>query len=64
MSKELKNGIKILVGPAFFKLWIKIIKILFWSITQETLGSLSFFSLIQFYVYEKHRLLLALNANL
>ena len=28
LSKELKNGIKILVGQAAFKLWIKTIKMM------------------------------------
>ena len=42
LSKELKNGIEILVGPAVIKLWIKKVKILFWSITQEPLGLLKF----------------------
>ena len=35
MSKELTE---ILVGYTVFKLWIKTVKILFWSITQEPLG--------------------------
>ena len=35
---ELKNGIEILVGQAVFKLWIKTVKILFWSLTHEPLG--------------------------
>ena len=39
LSKELKNGIEILVGQAVFKLWIKTVKIVFWSITQEPLGT-------------------------
>ena len=40
LSKELKNGIEILVGQVFFffKLWIKTVKMLFGSITQEPLG--------------------------
>ena len=38
LFKELKNGIEILVGQAVFKLWIKTVKILFGSITQEPLG--------------------------
>ena len=42
LSKELKNEIEILVGPAIVKLWIKTIKILFRSITQELLGLLRF----------------------
>ena len=33
LSKELKNGIEILVGQAAFKLWIKTVK-MFWSITR------------------------------
>ena len=37
LFKELKNGIKILVGQAVFKLWIKTVK-MFGSITQEPLG--------------------------
>ena len=36
MSKELKNGIDILVDQVAFKL----VTILFWSITQELLGLL------------------------
>ena len=42
LSKELKNGIEILVGQAVFKLWVKTGKIMFWSITQEQLGLLEF----------------------
>ena len=38
LSKELKNGIEILVGQVFFKLWIKTVKMMFGSITQEPLG--------------------------
>ena len=38
LFKELKNGIEILVGQAVFKLWIKTIKMLFGSVTQELLG--------------------------
>ena len=34
-SMELKCAIEVLLGKAFFMLWIKII---FWSITQEPLG--------------------------
>ena len=37
---ELKIGIENLVGQAIFKLWIKISKMLFGSITQEQLGLL------------------------
>ena len=42
LSKELKNWIEIYVGPAVLKLWIKIVKILFWSITHELLDLLKF----------------------
>ena len=38
LFKELKNGIEILVGQAVFQLWIKTVKMLFGSITQELLG--------------------------
>ena len=41
LSKELKDGIEILVGQAVFNLWIKTVKILFRSITQEPLGLLN-----------------------
>ena len=37
LSKELENGIEILVGQTVFKLWIKAVKVLFESITQEPL---------------------------
>ena len=37
-----KNGIEIMIGQMIFKLWIKTVKILFWSITQEPLGLLEF----------------------
>ena len=36
--KKLKNGIEILVEHAVFKLWIKTVKMLFGSITQEPIG--------------------------
>ena len=39
---ELKNGTEILVGQVYFKLRIKTVKILLWSITQEPLGLLKF----------------------
>ena len=42
MSKELKNSIEILVDQVGFKLWIKTVKILFWSITKEPLCLLKF----------------------
>ena len=40
LSKELtgKNVIEFLVGQALFTLWIKIVKMLFGSITQEPFG--------------------------
>ena len=38
LSRELKNGVEILVGQAIFKLWIKTAKVLFGSIIQEPLG--------------------------
>ena len=41
-SKELKNGIEILVGRVILKLWIKTVKILLWSITQKLLCLLKF----------------------
>ena len=39
---KLKNGVEILVGQAVCKIWIKTVKIMFWSITQEPLGLLKF----------------------
>ena len=38
LYKELKNGIEILEGQAVLKLWIKTVKVMFGSITQEPLG--------------------------
>ena len=38
LFKELKNGTEILVGKAVLKLWIKTVKMLFGSITQELIG--------------------------
>ena len=38
LSNKLQHGIEILVGQAVFKLWIKTVKMLFGSITQEPLG--------------------------
>ena len=35
LYKELKNDIKIFVDQAVFKLLIKTVKLMFWSITQE-----------------------------
>ena len=44
LSKELKNGIEILVGhQAAFKLWIKTVKMLFWLVTQESLRFIYYF---------------------
>ena len=37
LFKELKNGIEILVGQVVFNLWIKTVKMLFGSITQDPL---------------------------
>ena len=37
-QKDVKNGIEILVGQAVIKLWIKTVKMLFGSISQELLG--------------------------
>ena len=42
LSKELKNGTEILVDQAVLKLWIKTVKILFWSITKEPIGLIKF----------------------
>ena len=42
LSKELKIDFEILAGQAVFKLWIKTVKILFWSIIQEPLALLKF----------------------
>ena len=39
------TGIEILVGKVVFKFWIKTVKMLFWSITQEPLGLLKFIML-------------------
>ena len=49
LSKELKNGIEILVGQALLKLWVKTVKILFWSaaVNQEPL-SLYFLAIFEF----------------
>ena len=37
-----KNGIEVLVDQVVFKLWIKTVKIWFWSITQEPFDLLKF----------------------
>ena len=42
LFKELKNYIYILVDKVAFKLWIKTLKMLFGSITQEPLGQPTF----------------------
>ena len=38
LPKELKNGTEIFVDQAIFKLWTKTVKLLFGSITQESIG--------------------------
>ena len=38
LFKEFKMALKFLVSQAVFKLWIKTVKMLFGSITQEPLG--------------------------
>ena len=38
LFQELKNGTEILVGQAVLKFWIKTVKMLFESVTQEPLG--------------------------
>ena len=48
LPKKLKNGIEILVGQAVFKLWIKTVKMLLGSITQETLGLPNFYAIFEF----------------
>ena len=48
LPKKLKNGIEILVGQAVFKLWIKTVKMLFGSITQESLGLPNFYAIFEF----------------
>ena len=46
---NLKNGIGIFVGQAIFKLWIKAVKILFWSITwHNRLAYLEFNAVFEF----------------
>ena len=42
LFKKIKNGIEIYIGQAVFKLWIKTVEIIFWSITQDPLGLLKF----------------------
>ena len=49
LPKKLKNGIEILVGQAVFKLWIKTVKMLFGSITQEPLGLPNFYTIFEFF---------------
>ena len=48
LPKKLKNGIEILVDQAVFKLWIKTVKMLFGSITQEPLGLPNFYTIFEF----------------
>ena len=50
-SEELKNGIEILV---VFKLWIKTVKIMSWSITQEPLGLLKCHIWVPWTIYYKN----------
>ena len=47
LPKKLKHGIGILVGQAVFKLWIKTVKMLFGSITQELLGLPNFYAIFE-----------------
>ena len=44
-----RNGAEILVGQAVFKLWIKTVKIMFSSITQEPLDLLNFNAIYEFF---------------
>ena len=48
LPKELKSDGEILVGQAVFKLWIKTVKMLFGSITQEALDYLNFDAIFEF----------------
>ena len=48
LPKKLKNGTEIWVGQAVFKLWIKTVKMLFGSITQEPLGLPNFHTIFEF----------------
>ena len=48
LPQKLKNGIEILVRQAVFKLWIKTVKMLFGSITQEPLGLPNFYATFEF----------------
>ena len=48
LSKEFKRGIEILVGQVVFKLWIKTVKMLFASITQELVGLPKFDAICEF----------------
>ena len=48
LSKELKNGTEILVGQVVFKLWIKTVKIIFWSILKNPLPYLNFSVIFEF----------------
>ena len=54
LSKEVKNGTEILVGQAVLKLWIKTVKILFGSITQEPLGLPKFTIRCIYYFSKRH----------
>ena len=48
LSKELKNGIEILVGQVVYKLWINIFNLFFGSITQEPLDLLNVDAIFEF----------------
>ena len=48
LPKELKNGIGILVGQAVESVWIKTVKMLFGSITQELLSCLNCDDIFEF----------------
>ena len=48
LAKKLKKGIEILVGQVVFKLWIKTVRMLFGSITQEPLGLPNFYAIFEF----------------
>ena len=50
LSKELKNGIKISIGQAIFKLWLKTFKMMFGSKTQNRLAYLTFDAIFEFFV--------------
>ena len=53
-SKELKNAIEILVGEVLFKLWIKTVKIMFWSRTTWPTSILCFFWVLWTVCFQMH----------